>query len=286
MIWFRNVQTEAKKKRIIAEIFTEKARFEAEVVAEKKRIKETLAEDAKRTAGDQFEFEIITGVKLTMCWIPAGEFVMGNSKQSDTPPHTVNLTQGFWLSQTEVTQAQWRAVMGDNPSHFKGDDLPVESVSWNDICGNEARTGGFLGKLNQLQPTGGRFDLPTEAQWEYACRAGKTGDDDEDLDAKAWYWENSASKTHPVSQKQANTWGLHDMQGNVWEWCADWKADYPTSAVTDPTGPDSGSVRVIRGGGWSGGAHRCRVAIRNYDNPSYTISNIGFRVARSSVPQR
>ena len=207
-------------------------------------------------------------------------------KDSDATPHLVKLTQGFWLSQTEVTQAQWRAVMGNNPSGFQGDDLPVEAVSWNDICGNEARTGGFLGKLNQLQFTGGRFDLPTEAQWEYAARAGNTGDDDGNLGAKAWFGDNSDSKTHPVGQKQANAWGLHDMQGNVWEWCADWNADYSTSAATDPTGPASGSYRVFRGGSWSGSANYCRVASRSYNiSPSSTSYYFGFRVARSSVPQ-
>ena len=234
-------------------------------------------------AGEERVFEIAEGVKLTMCWIPAGEFVMGK-KDSDATPHLVKLTQGFWLSQTEVTQAQWRAVMGNNPSGFQGDDLPVEAVSWNDICGNEARTGGFLGKLNQLQFTGGRFDLPTEAQWEYAARAGNTGDDEGDLGAKAWYSDNSDNKTHPVGQKQANAWGLHDMQGNVWEWCADWKADYLTSAATDPVGPPSGSYRVFRGGGWGYNAYDCRVAIRYYNDPSDTYYSIGFRVARSSVP--
>ena len=210
---------------------------------------------------------------------------MGSTKDSDATPHSVKLTQGFWLSQTEVTQAQWRALMGSNPSHFKGDDLPVESVSWNDICGNEARTGGFLGKLNQLQANGGRFDLPTEAQWEYAARAGSTGDDDSELGAKAWYDGNSDHKTHSVGQKQANEWGLHDMLGNVWEWCTDWKADYPISAATDPIGPTSGSGRVGRGGGWNYDANDCRVAFRYYGYPSTTDNSIGFRVARSSVPQ-
>jgi formylglycine-generating enzyme required for sulfatase activity len=281
-VWL--VQAETEKKRVIAEAAVEKVRVEAARIAQIKR-EEALAEDAKRPAGGKREFEIAEGVKLTMCWIPAGEFVMGSSKESDAMPHPVKLTQGFWLSQTEVTQAQWRAVMGNNPSSFQGDDLPLESVSWDDICGNEARTGGFLGKLNELQANGGRFDLPTEAQWEYACRAGNTGDDEGDLGEKAWYSDNSELKTHPVGQKQANAWGLHDMQGNVLEWCADWKADYPTSAVIDPTGPASGSARVYRGGGWSGGATYCRVADRNYYYPSYTDNGIGFRVARSSVPQ-
>jgi formylglycine-generating enzyme required for sulfatase activity len=249
-------------------------------------------------AGDEREFEITNGVPMTMCWVPAGEFMMGSEKR----PHQVNITRGFWLAKYPVTQLQWQAVMGTRPSHFGspslfkkwfggGDQdenwksLPVESVSWNDICGNEARTGGFLGKLNELQPNGGRFDLPTEAQWEYACRAGKTCDDDGDLGAKAWYSENSDRKTHSVGQKQVNAWSLHDMLGNVWEWCADWYADYPTSAATDPIGPASGSYRVIRGGSWDGVASYCRVAYRNGYGPSNTVNSFGFRVARSSVPQ-
>jgi formylglycine-generating enzyme required for sulfatase activity len=270
--WFMNAQAKAEKNRMTA--MAKLSELRAEIWKNP---------DGSR-AGEKREFEIAEGVKLTMCWIPAGEFVMGSSKESDATLHPVKLTQGFWLSQTEVTQAQWRAVMGNNPSHFQGGDLPVESVSWNDICGNEARTGGFLGKLNQLQPNGGRFDLPTEAQWEYAARARNTGDDEGDLGAKAWYSDNSDSKTHPVGQKQSNAWGLNDMQGNVWEWCSDWKADYSTGAATDPTGPASGSNRVGRGGSWFNDAYNCRVAFRNYYYPSFTDFGIGFRVARSSVP--
>lgn len=276
--WLVIEQAVAEKKRIIAEAVAEKARVEANLV----KWKESIGS----RAGEERVFEIGKEVKLTMRWIPAGEFVMGSSNESDATPHSVKLTQGFWLSQTEVTQAQWRALMGNDPSNFKGDDLPLEQVSWNDICGNEARTGGFLGKLNQLQANGGRFDLPTEAQWEYACRAGTTDDDDGELGAKAWYSDNSDNKTHPVGQKQANAWGLKDMQGNVSEWCADWKADYPTSAVTDPTGPASGSDRVLRGHGWNDNANYCRVADRFNYNPYDSAFYVGFRVVRSSGPQR
>jgi formylglycine-generating enzyme required for sulfatase activity len=275
--WVMNVQAEANKKRIIAEAVAKKARVEANLAKWKDPI--------GSRAGEERVFEIAEGVKLTMCWIPAGEFVMGSSKVSDATPHPVKLTQGFWLSQTEVTQAQWRAVMGNDPSLFEGNDLPVVYVSWNNICGNEVRTAGFLGKLNQLQANGGRFDLPTEAQWEYAARAGNTGDDDGDLGVKAWYSDNSDSKTHSVGQKQSNAWGLCDMQGNVWEWCADWKANYPTGTATDPTGPTSGSNRVVRGlGRVSVGAYGCRFAHRHENVPSYSNRDIGFRVVRSSEP--
>jgi formylglycine-generating enzyme required for sulfatase activity len=265
--WFTNVQAEAQKK-LMAGIARARA--------------EAWKQPHGSRAGEERVFEIAEGVKLMMCWIPAGEFVMGSSKDRAATPHTVQITKGFWLSQTEVTQAQWQALMSNDPSSFKGDFLPVESVSWYDICGNEARTGGFLGKLNQLQSNGGRFDLPTEAQWEYACRAGNTCDDDSDLGAKAWYSDNSGERTHPVSRKKANAWGLHDMQGNVWEWCSDWKADYSTSAVFDPTGPSSGSSRVFRGGGWVNNIYYCSVSIRNDYYPSDRYYYIGFRVARSS----
>ena len=188
------------------------------------------------------------------------------------------------MGQTEVTQAQWEAVMGNDPSYFKGDKkLPVDSVSWNDICGNEARTGGFLGKLNELQPTGGHFDLPTEAQWEYACRAGTSGDSN-DLDSVAWNRGNSSRKTHPAGQKRANAWRLHDMLGNVWELCVDWNVDYPTGPAVDPIGPSSGSRRVNRGGGCDNDANFRSVAIRGFGNPPNTFNYFGFRVARSSVP--
>ena len=138
--------------------------------------------------------------------------------------------------------------------------------------------------LNQRHPKGGRFDLPTEAQWEYACRAGNPGDDDGDLGAKAWYSENSDGKTHPVGQKLANAWGLQDMLGNVWEWCADWYGNYSQGAAADPTGPASGSSRLFRGGSWLNNAVNCRVAVRYYNVPSYSNDGIGFRVARSSGP--
>lgn len=245
-----------------------------------------LTPDPPIRAGEVREFEIKPGVKFKMCWIPAGEFTMGSEVVMDATPHAVKITQGFWLGQTEVTQGQWEAVMGNNPSYFKGDKkLPVDSVSWNDICGNEERTGGFLGKLNDLQPTGGRFDLPTEAQWEYACRAGKSGDSG-DLDSIAWNTGNSSGKTHPVGQKKANAWGLQDMMGNVWEWCVDWKVDYTKGAAVDPIGPSSGSNRVSRGGSWVSNVDYCRVAFRySAYNGSGTSYDFGFRVARSSAPQ-
>jgi formylglycine-generating enzyme required for sulfatase activity len=237
--------------------------------------------------GDERDFEIAPGVKITMCWIPPGEFMMGSpvgeaGRDDDETQHRVKISNGFWLAKTETTQAQWRAAMGNNPSYFKGDNLPVERLSWNDIVG----PGGFIEKINQAATATGesRFSLPTEAQWEYACRAGTTGAYAGDLDQMAWYGKNSDSKTHPVGGKKANAWGLQDMHGNVWELCADGYAAHPSGAVTDPMGAASGSRRVCRGGGWSGNAEAYRVANRYGSNPVDTSSLIGFRIARSSVP--
>ena len=243
----------------------------------------------QRRAGEDCEFEIAPGVKMVMCWIPPGEFLMGSpededGRYNDEAQHHVKITRGFWLAKTQTTQAQWQAVMGSNPSDFKGVDLPVEQVSWLDICGDESASGGFLGELNRRLPAGGRFHLPTEAQWEYACRAGTTGAYAGDLDEMGWYDDNSDGQTHPVGQKKPNAWGLHDMHGNVWEWCADWFGDYDMGEMNDPSGPASGSYRVIRGGLWYSVAYSCRVAFRYGYSPTYGGNRIGFRVARSSVP--
>jgi len=205
-------------------------------------------------AGDLRAADLGGGVKLLLCGIPAGTFTMGGSG-SDEKKHEVTLTKPFWLGRTEVTQGQWEAVMGNNPSHFKGKDLPVEQVSWDDAQ-------EFCKKLNEksLLPAGWQWALPTEAQWEYACRAGTTGDYADSLDDMAWYSANIDSKTHAVATKKANAWGLHDMHGNVWEWCADRYGAYPTGAVTDPTGSNSGSIRVARGGSWNCVGAGCRSA--------------------------
>ena len=235
-------------------------------------------------AGEEKDFEIAAGMKMTFCWILPGEFLMGSpvgeaGRDDDEHQHRVTISKGFWLAKTEVTQSQWQAVMRNNPSSLKGDDLPVESVSWNDI----ASTGGFLEKANRFAGGEGRFSLPTEAQWEYACRAGTTGVYAGNLDQMAWFAENSGMKTHPVSQKQANAWGLQDMHGNVWEWCADWHGPYPDT-VTNPQGAPSGSYRVRRGGSWGGHAYHCRVADRGRSYPAGSDGSVGFRIARSSAP--
>ena len=230
--------------------------------------------------GEEREFEIAPGVMMRMCWIPPGEFVMGSpanepERDDDETQDRVTLTQGFWLGKYEVTQAQWEAVTGSNPSKFKGADLPVDSVSWDDVAG----PGGFLEKANQHGSRTGQFHLPTEAQWEYACRAGTTTALNSgknlttttgacpNLDEVAWYGENSGKKPHPGGQKKANAWGLHDMHGNVWEWCADRYDCYV------------GKARTFRGGGWGNYTGHCRAAQYCPGNfSSHTDNDLGFRV--------
>jgi formylglycine-generating enzyme required for sulfatase activity len=239
----------------------------------------------------------IPGLNFEMMPIPAGTFVMGSpddEKDRDVggnegPQTTVTITKPFWLGKTEVTQAQWKAVMGNNPSYHTGDDLPVEMISWSDAA-------AFCQKLNEMArdtlPAGYHYTLPTEAQWEYACRAGTTtrfyyGDDPgyNQLEKYAWYGVNNSGKTHPVGGKLPNDWGLHDMHGNVWEWCLDFKGDYYGGRVTDPQGSQSGTDRVFRGGGWNDVAKYCRSAFRNGRRPhGSNSSDLGFRVALSSVP--
>lgn len=221
----------------------------------------------------------LNGVKLEMVYIPGGTFKMGSPKGSgydtERPQHDVTVP-AFYIGKFQVTQAQWKAVMGSDPSHFKGDDLPVESVSW-----EEAKQ--FCQKLQQL--TKKAYRLPSEAEWEMACRAGTTGDYAGNLDEMAWYSKNSGSKTHPVGKKKPNAFGLYDMHGNVWEWCEDvWHDDYkgaPTDGSAWLSGGDS-SRRVVRGGSWSIINGNCRSALRDGFAPGFHVSLIGVRVVVSS----
>jgi len=223
--------------------------------------------------------------------IPAGSFMMGSpssesDRDNDETQHRVTLTKPFYLQTTEVTQGQWRAVMGSNPSSFIscGDNCPVEKVSWND-CQE------FLRKLNKKEETN-KYRLPTEAEWEYACRAGTTtpfntgnclSANEANYDGNYPYMGCSRGqyrkKTVSVASFSPNTWGLYDMHGNVWEWCSDWYGDYPSNAVTDPDGPYSGTGRVLRGGGWVSYARPCRSANRGLRTPDYRLYYYGFRVA-------
>ncbi len=206
--------------------------------------------------------------------IPAGSFEMGsNSGDSDEKPvHRVTISRDFQMQATEVTQGQWESVMGSNPSNFKncGKDCPVESVSWNEVK-------EYIRRLNGRND-GWEYRLPTEAEWEYACRAGTTGDYAGNLDSMGWYGPNSGNTTHPVGKKEKNRWGLYDTHGNVWEWVEDWYGPYTSGSATDPKGPSSGSGRVDRGGSWYGVAGGCRSADRSYDSPGDRNGSLGFRL--------
>jgi formylglycine-generating enzyme required for sulfatase activity len=215
----------------------------------------------------------------------AGEFKMGSpsdeeGRYSDEGPvHHVNIGNAFYMGKYEVTQKQWREIMGDNPSHFKGDDLPVDKVSWNEVQ-------EFIKKLNEKEGTD-KYRLPSEAEWEYACRAGTTtrysfGDDESELDDYAWYSENSDGKTHPVGQKKPNSWGLYDMHGNVWEWVQDsWHDSYNGAPADGSAWEGDGADRVIRGGCWNDPAGYCRSAARDCNDPHSGLSYaVGFRILK------
>ena len=216
------------------------------------------------------------GVTMEFVLIRPGSFTMGTDKNdAEKPAHKVTITKPFYLGKYEVTQEQWETVMGSNPSNFKGPKLPVERVSW-----SECRD--FVDKLKETVP-GHEFRLPTEAQWEYACRAGSAGDycfgdGDKNLGEYAWYSSNAGSQTHPVGEKKPNAWGLYDMHGNVWEWCSDAYGPYSGEAVSDPAGATSGS-HVLRGGSWGGEPGRLRSAHRiNRSTTVYRYGNRGCRV--------
>jgi formylglycine-generating enzyme required for sulfatase activity len=249
--------------------------------------------------------EIINSIGMKLVLIPAGEFPMGSpdsDPDADTdekPQHPVRITRPFYMGATEVTQGQYEAVTGADPSHFKGsDDLPVETVSWLDAinyCNALSRKEG-LPPFYRVQAetvevpdgNGPGYRLPTEAEWECACRAGSWsrycfGEDAAGLAAFAWYEGNAGGQTHPVGQKRSNAWGLYDMHGNVWEWCWDgYEADYYSKKppATDPLGPSQADSRVYRGGSWFYTPLYCRSALRGGVAPGYRNSILGFRVAR------
>jgi len=222
------------------------------------------------------------GVSFEMVKVEGGTFTMGATSEmkdpwdDEKPSHQVTLSS-YSIGQTEVTQALWKAVMGSNPSSFKGDNLPVECVSWNDC-----KT--FISKLNSL--TDKNFRLPTEAEWEFAARGGNNSkhyqySGSNNLGDVAWYDGNSGSKTHAVATKQANELGIYDMSGNVWEWCSDWYGNYSSSSQTNPTGPNSGTNRVIRGGSWDFHAGACRSSNRLGIDPGYRFNFLGLRLCLS-----
>jgi len=270
--------------------------------------------------GEEREFEIAPGVKITMCWIPPGEFMMGSSeselgRENSEKQVQVKLSKGFWLAKTEITQAQWKAGGGIDSSvrspaiwagevqytwenfndggivaeNFKGGDLPVERVDWNEVRAWCVGVTARLRKSAKLEASW-RLVLPSEAQWEYACRAGTTaalhnGTDltsnegiDVNLNELGWYDKNSEKRTNPVGMKKANAWGLHDMHGNVWEWCSDWYGEELSGGV-DPKGPEKGVRRASRGGSWGNDGSSCRSASRSRDMPDFKLLALGFRPA-------
>ena len=234
-----------------------------------------------RKTGTKRTITLPGGATMEMIWCAPGTFLMGSplseiGRFEDEPQHQVMLTKGFWLGKFEVTQAQWTSVMGANPSHFKGDKRPVDTLSWSDCQ-------AFIHKVQAMTRLPVR--LPTEAEWEYACRAGRTGAVSGSglLGDMAWYDANSEHQTHDVGNHQPNDWGFHDMHGNVLEWCSDWfaKPNEMSMAMVDPQGPATGSFRMLRGGCWFYFARDCRSAYRLKRDPDVRNSVFGFRLACS-----
>ena len=235
------------------------------------------------TNSDNISIPVKDGISIDMVRVEAGTFTMGATPEMENPfgdekpTHQVTLTNDYYIGKYEVTQALWQAVMDNNPSWFKGDDLPIELVSWYD-CQE------FISKLNSI--TGKTFRLPTEAEWEYAARGGKKSrgyqySGSSNISDVAWYTDNSGSKTHAVGSKQANELGIYDMTGNVWEWCQDWYDNYSSSLQVNPTSANSGSYRVVRGGSWSRIASFCRSSCRSGGAPDRRYGYLGLRLVLS-----
>ena len=226
------------------------------------------------------ELTVIHPAEPILKFVKGGTFTMGCSEEQasqclpdELPKHQVSV-DGVNIGKYEVTQKQWKMVMGDNPSHFIGDNLPVENVNQNDVL-------EFISKLNEL--TGKQYRLPTEAEWEFAARGGEKSHNfkysgSNDIDIAAWYWGNSEFTTHPVGEKAPNELGIYDMSGNVWEWCSDWYALYSNEIQTNPTGPAAGTCKVARGGSWGNNLREWHVSARLNENPETRNNCIGFRL--------
>ncbi|MDR1029459.1 MAG: formylglycine-generating enzyme family protein [Treponema sp.] len=238
--------------------------------------------------------ESVRNVPANMVRVEGGTFLMGgtNGDSDEKPVHTVTV-KSFYMGRTEVTQKEWKEIMGNDPSYFKGDNLPVEQVNWyeaveycNRLSLKEGLSPAYQGSGNNIvcdfNATG--YRLPTEAEWEYAARGGNRDamayeySGGNSIDRVAWYNENSDSSSHPVGMKQPNSRGLYDMSGNVWEWCWDWYGSYSADSQTNPTGASSGNGRVRRSGGWYASAANVRAANRDNGTPWYRSNNLGFRV--------
>jgi len=279
------LQKEAEARRIAEErrLAEERRKVEEQRLAEELRREAERAEAERRRREEEERAKektfTVGGVSYKMIRVEGGSFMMGSpDNDSDAfsdekPQHRVTLSD-YYIGETQVTQALWKAVMGYNPSRRERDNLPVESVSWND-CQE------FIKQLNKK--TGKTFRLPTEAEWEYATRGGNKSkgykySGSNAIGDVAWYDGNSSLKTHKVGTKQPNELGIYDMSGNVWEWCSDWYGSYSSFSQVDPVGPATGSFRVLRGGSWGNRARNCRVSIRDRNNPSYRNDSRGFRL--------
>ena len=243
----------------------------------------TLSSSGSSLSGNALTIPVKNGISIEMVKVEAGSFDMGATPEMkkpydwEKPVHRVTLTNNYYIGKYEVTQALWKIVMGSNPSNFKGDNLPVENVSWNN-CQK------FISKLNKL--TGKSFRLPTEAEWEFAARGGNKSrgylySGSNAIGDVAWYEGNSSFMTHAVGTKQPNELGIYDMTGNVWEWCQDWYDSYSSSPQTNPTGAVSGSYRVDRGGSWNCLARSCRASCRDRCTPDYRNNSCGLRLVLS-----
>lgn len=269
-----NKQVQAGSHRIVWDVLSEREKLAGANICFKVEV------NSGRFTEDGGRFTV-NGVSFDMARVEGGTFRMGaTSEQEDEaysnemPVHSVTLNS-YYIGKTEVTQVLWEAVMGSNPSRFNGDYLPVENVSWDD-CQE------FIRKLNSM--TGQNFRLPTEAEWEFACRGGNNSrgykySGSNNLGSVAWYDGNSGGKTHPVATKSPNELGIYDMSGNVWEWCADWYGDYSSGAQTNPTGPYGGSSRVYRGGSRFNDVRHCRSSFRYDGNPTLRLNILGLRLA-------
>lgn len=239
------------------------------------------AAEGLRAAETSGGVQVVPDLEIELVRIPAGRFVMGSEEGEDgdeKPLTRVTLTDDFWIGRYEVTQRAWRILMDGTPSHFQGDERrPVEQVSWLDaveFCRRLTRREAEAGRL----PEGMEFRLPTEAEWEYAARAGIATDYVGELPEVGWYKENSGGTPHPVGEKAPNAWGLYDVHGNVWEWCLDWYGPYPGGEVTNPSGPDNGEERIFRGGSWRSGPVPCGLRNRNGAEPDERQWHVGFRI--------
>ena len=288
----KRYETLASTTNAVTQKQTEKAKLQPAPVDRKAQSEQTATTNTQQLvqkdtpsnatiSGESRKVITVGNVSFTMIRVDGGTFTMGatleqgsDAYDDEKPAHQVTLSP-YYIGETEVTQALWEAVMGSNPSNFKGSNKPVEEVSWDD-CQD------FIRKLNQK--TGLSFRLPTEAEWEYAARGGNKSrgykySGSNNLGDVAWYTDNSGSSTHDVKTKQANELGVYDMSGNVWEWVQDWKGDYSSSAQSNPKGPASGSYRVRRGGSWDDSAGLCRVSLRGSRSPGHRGNYLGLRLA-------